>query len=211
LPNTVSANPRVIGLTGGIGSGKSTVANEFARLGVPVIDTDAIAHELTGPGGAAMPAIRDAFGDTVITTDGALDRGAMRLAAFTDPAMRQRLEAILHPRIRELSDQRIAEALAQPGSSYVLLVVPLLVESGSYRQRVETVVVVDCREETQMARVEARSGLARNQVEQIMAAQVDRAVRLEAADAVIDNDGSLEALRRQVAELDARFRLKSSE
>jgi dephospho-CoA kinase len=207
----MSADPRVIGLTGGIGSGKSTVANEFARLGVPVIDTDAIAHEFTRPGGAAMPAIREAFGDAVITTDGALDRGAMRLAAFADPTVRQQLEAILHPRIRELSDQRIAEALAQPDASYVLLVVPLLVESGSYRQRVGAVVVVDCREETQIARVQERSGLARTQVERIMAAQVKRPVRLEAADAVIDNDGSLESMRQQVTELDARFRLKSSE
>lgn len=205
----MSADPRVIGLTGGIGSGKSTVANEFARLGIPLIDTDALAHELTGPGGAAMSAIRAAFGDAMITPDGALDRGAMRLAAFADPSVRQQLEAILHPRIRELSDQRIAAALAQPGTPYVMLVVPLLVESETYRQRVGTVVVVDCREETQLARVQARSGLARAQIEQIMAVQVSRAQRLAAADAVIDNDGTRALMQQQVAELDARFRLNA--
>jgi dephospho-CoA kinase len=180
----------VVGLTGGIGSGKSAVGDLFAARGIAVIDTDAIAHELTAAGGGAMPAIRAGFGDGVATADGALDRAAMRAIVFADPAARKRLEAILHPLIRAESERRITAA----SSPYVILMVPLLVESGSYRERVQRVAVVDCREETQIARVMIRNGLAREDVERIIAAQATRAERLAAADDVIDNDGDIAVL-----------------
>lgn len=187
----------VVGLTGGIGSGKSAVGRLFEDRGIAVIDTDAIAHQLTTPGGAAMPAIRAAFGDAVATPDGALDRAAMRAIVFADPPARKRLEGILHPLIREESERRLAGA----DSPYAILMVPLLVESGSYRERVSRVAVVDCDVETQIARVMQRNGLARAEVERILAAQATRAQRLEAADDVIDNDGALAALDPQIARL----------
>jgi dephospho-CoA kinase len=187
----------VVGLTGGIGSGKSAVGRLFEDRGITVIDTDAIAHQLTTPGGAAMPAIRAAFGDAVATPDGALDRAAMRAIVFADPPARKRLEGILHPLIREESERRLAGA----DSPYAILMVPLLVESGSYRERVSRVAVVDCDVETQIARVMQRNGLARAEVERILAAQATRAQRLDAADDVIDNDGALAALNPQIARL----------
>lgn len=187
----------VVGLTGGIGSGKSAVGRLFEDRGIAVIDTDAIAHQLTTPGGAAMPAIRAAFGDAIATPDGALDRAAMRAIVFADPPARKRLEGILHPLIREESERRLAGA----DSPYAILMVPLLVESGSYRERVSRVAVVDCDVETQIASVMQRNGLARAEVERILAAQATRAQRLEAADDVIDNDGALAALDPQIARL----------
>ncbi|MBK8337360.1 MAG: dephospho-CoA kinase [Sterolibacteriaceae bacterium] len=194
--------PLVVGLTGGIGSGKSYAAELFRARGAAIVDTDVIARELTAPGGAAMTAIRAAFGGTVIDAQGALDRAAMRELAFADPAQRKRLEAILHPLIRAESAARVAAAEAP----YILLVVPLLVESGTYRDRVARVLVVDCREQTQVDRVVARSGLTPQAVRAIMAAQATRAERLAAADDVIDNDGDVDALRRQVAALDVAYR-----
>jgi len=191
----------VVGLTGGIGSGKSAVGGLFAAHGITVIDTDAIAHELTGAGGAAMPPIRAAFGDSVVGTDGALDRAAMRALVFADPPARKRLESILHPMIRAECERRLAGA----DSPYAILMVPLLVESGSYRERVNRVAVVDCREETQIARVMKRSGLARAEVERILAAQATREQRLAAASDVIDNDGELAALAPQVERLHAAY------
>jgi len=194
--------PYRVCLTGGIGSGKTTVAQLFADLGVTVIDADAIAHALTGPGGAAMRAIREAFGTAVIRDDGALDRTRMRTFAFGDPAARARLEAILHPLIRRESEAQVAAAR----SRYVLLVIPLLLESGrDPHDRCERVLVVDCPEETQIARVTARSGLAREEVERIMSAQVTRQARLAAADDVIDNDGDGTALAPQVRALHRRY------
>ena len=191
----------VVGLTGGIGSGKSAVADLFAARGIAVIDTDAIAHELTAPGGEAMPAIRDTFGAAVATPDGALDRAAMRNIVFADPPARKRLEAILHPLIRSESERRLASA----DSPYAILMVPLLVESGDYRKRVDRVAVVDCREETQIARVMRRNGLTRPEVERILAAQASRAQRLEAADDVIDNDGSLDELGPRIEQLHVSY------
>ncbi|MBI5899958.1 MAG: dephospho-CoA kinase [Rhodocyclales bacterium] len=191
----------VVGLTGGIGSGKSAAGRLFEDHGVVVIDTDAIAHQLTIPGGAAMPAIRAAFGDAVAAADGALDRAAMRAIVFADPSARKRLEGILHPMIRAESERRLAGA----DSPYAILMVPLLVESGSYRERVNRVAVVDCSEETQIARVMQRNGLARAEVERILAAQATRAQRLEAADDVIDNDGKLADLNPQIARLHATY------
>lgn len=194
--------PLLIGLTGGIGSGKSTVADLFAARGVQIVDTDAVAHALTGAGGAAMPAIREAFGDGVITADGALDRAAMRTLVFENAEERRRLEAILHPMIRHTCELMIGEAT----SPYAMLVVPLMIESGSHwRERVARLLVVDCPDETRIERVMRRSHLERSQVEAIMATQATREQRLAAADDVVDNSGGQEALEPQVVPLHERY------
>ncbi len=193
--------PFIVGLTGGIGSGKSAVAALFAELGAEVVDTDAIAHELTAPGGAAIAAIRAAFGDDVIAGDGALDRAAMRRRVFADAQARQRLEGILHPMIGTESTRRCAVSTAP----YVVLAVPLLIETGSYRGRVQRLLVVDCREETQVARVMKRSGLSADEVRAIMASQATRAARLAVADDIIDNDGEFARLRAQVEHLHGEY------
>ena len=197
----MSETPYVVGLTGGIGSGKSAAADLLAARGALVVDTDQIAHQLTAPGGAAMEAIRQAFGDGVAAADGALNRPAMRALAFEDPEARKRLEAILHPMIRAESE-RLCRAATAP---YVVLVVPLLIESGTYRQRVRRLCVVDCPEDVQVARVMQRSGLEERQVRAIMAAQASRAERLAAADDVIDNGGGYEQLTAQVERLHAAY------
>lgn len=197
----VSAKPFIVGLTGGIGSGKSAAADLFAELGAAIVDTDRIAHSLTAPGGAAMAAIREAFGDGVLSADGALNRPAMRALAFDSPDARKRLEGILHPMIRQESERECLAASAP----YVILAVPLLIESGTYRERVRRLCVVDCPEAVQVARVMQRSGLDEPQVRAIMAAQASRAERLAAADDVVDNAGSLEALRTQVARLHGSY------
>ncbi|GAB4168082.1 MAG: dephospho-CoA kinase [Rhodocyclaceae bacterium] len=196
----------VVGLTGGIGSGKSAAAALFAELGAAVVDTDVIARELTAPDGAAMPAIAREFGDALVGPDGALDRGAMRRLAFEQPEVRKRLEAILHPMIREVAQRRCREARAP----YVVLVVPLLVESGGWRDRIRRVLVVDVAQSTQIRRVMARSGLSEAEVRAILAAQASREERLAAADDVIDNEGSLEALRRAVRALHGRYLAEAS-
>ncbi len=193
--------PFTVGLTGGIGSGKSAATERFAALGATIVDTDLIAHRLTAPGGAAIAAIRQAFGEGVISTDGSLDRGAMRARVFAEPAARQQLEAILHPLIRAESAR---QCLAAPGP-YVVMAVPLLVESGTYRQRCDRVCVVDCPEALQIERVRTRSGLDETQIRAIMAAQASREERLAAADDVIDNGGTLEALQQQVDRLHLRY------
>ena len=203
----MTTNPKtrpalLVGLTGGIGSGKTTVANLFGGLGVPLIDTDLIAHALTGPGGMAMSAIREAFGAGVISTDGRLDRAAMRELAFKDPESRKRLEAILHPMIREETWRQIAEASSHP---YAIVVVPLLVESGSWQGWLGRVLVVDCPVEVQVERVMQRSGLPREQVEAIIAVQIPRDRRLAAADEVIDNSGDPSTLPGRVRPIHARF------
>jgi len=190
----------VVGLTGGIGSGKSAAADEFARLGATVVDTDAIAHELTQAGGAALPQIERLFGKAFIR-EGRMDRQRMRQHVFADPAAKQTLEGLLHPLIREESRRRIAAA---PGP-YVVHVVPLLIESPDYRQRVDRVLVVDTPEEVQVARVRARSKLPEDEVRAIIRSQAARKARLTAADDVIDNAGSLEALRNQVAALHQKY------
>ena len=190
----------VVGLTGGIGSGKSAAAAEFARLGAAVVDTDAIAHELTKKNGLALPEIRKTFGEQAIGPDGAMDREAMRERVFAEPAARRTLEGILHPMIREESARRIAAAVGP----YVVHVVPLLVESGDYASRVDRVLVVDAPEALQVARVRTR-GLAAEQVRGIIRSQAARADRLKAAHDVIDNAGSLEDLRKQVAALHQKY------
>jgi dephospho-CoA kinase len=190
-----------VGLTGGIGSGKSAAAAVFAELGATVVDTDAIAHELTVPGGIAIGPIRDAFGAALIAAGGALDRARMRELVFADSKAKHRLEGILHPLIRTVTDAR---TLAATGP-YVIQMIPLLIESGKYRERVKRVLVVDCPETTQIERTVARSRLDAGQVRAIMAAQVSREVRLAAADDVIDNQGSLAQLRLQVEALHPRY------
>ena len=191
----------VVGLTGGIGSGKSTVADVFAAQGVPVIDTDVIAREFTAPDGASLDAIRAAFGATVMQANGMLDRAALRRRVFTDAAARHQLEAILHPLIR----QRVEQTLAQLTACYALIVIPLLVETGAYRDVLQRILVVDCPEAMQLTRVMARSGLARDEVMAILAAQATRAERLAVADDVILNTASPEALRAEVAGLHQRY------
>jgi dephospho-CoA kinase len=190
-----------VGLTGGIGSGKSTVADCFAALGVPVIDTDVIARELTAPGGTALDAIRAVFGATVMQADGTLDRAVLRRRVFADSAARHQLEAILHPRIR----QGVAQKLATLTAPYALIVIPLLVETGDYRDVLNRVLVVDCPEAVQIARVMARSGLAHGEIKAILAAQAGRAERLAVADDIIVNTVSLGALRAEVAALHQRY------
>lgn len=197
-------NGFILGLTGGIGSGKTAAANVLGELGAALVDTDAIAHQLTAPGGAAIEALRAAFGDGLIGPDGALDRAAMRKLVFSDPGAKAKLEAIIHPLIRVESERACAAAFAA-GAPYVVMVVPLLVESPGYRQRVSRVLVVDSAEETQVARVMARNGLTRDEVLSIMATQASRAERLAAADDVIDNDKSMDELRRALEALHPRY------
>ncbi len=193
--------PFAVGLTGGIGSGKTAVAELFARCGVTIVDSDAIARELTRSGGPAIPAIRAEFGAGVIGADGALDRAAMRRLAFADPGSRRRLEAILHPMIRRESEHQAGDA----ASRYVILSVPLLVESGVDRSRYARVLVVDCTREQQIERVRRRSGLSKEEVRGILAAQASREQRLACADDVIDNTGPPQALDPQVARLHEKY------
>jgi dephospho-CoA kinase len=192
---------RAVGLTGGIGSGKSTVAAHFVRLGAGLVDTDAIARELTAPGGGAIAAIAQAFGRGFLTPEGALDRAAMRRRAFEDPAARARLEAILHPAIRAEADAALERA---PGP-YALIDVPLLFETRGYAGRLWRTLVVDCPEALQVARVRARSGLAEAEVRAIMAAQWPRWRRLQMADDVVWNGGDEAGLAPQCARLHALY------
>lgn len=202
--NRLSETPFIVGLTGGIGSGKSAAADMLAGLGAAVVDTDRIAHELTAPGGIAMPAIHCAFGAGLITADGALDRAAMRRLVFSDAAAKSRLEGILHPLIRSESQRRCEDGLAS-GAPYVVLVVPLLVESGTYRSRVTRILVVDCAETTQEQRVMARNGMSREEVQRIMASQATRQQRLTAADDRVDNDADMDSLRTQIQALHQQY------
>lgn len=185
-----------LGLTGGIGSGKTHVANLLASWGATVIDTDLIAHQLTGPGGAAIEAIRSAFGAGLIDASGALDRAGMRELVFADPRRRIELEGILHPRIAE----EVKKQAHQATGTYAVFVVPLLLESGRWRDRIDRLCVVDCEEDVQIARVQARSAIPIETIHRIMAAQVSRTERLAAADDIITNVAttSLADLEKQV-------------
>ena len=196
-----------VGLTGGIGSGKTTVANLFAEQGASIIDTDAIAHALTAPGGLAIPIIREQFGDESINQDGSMNRAHMRERVFDDPSARKALEAILHPLIRQECERALAEAKGE----YAIFVVPLLVESPHWRKRVSRVLVVDCPEELQVRRVIERNGMSEEQALAIMAAQAKRSKRLAAADDVIVNDDGIAKLLPQVERLHALYRKLSSE
>ncbi len=184
-----------VGLTGGIGSGKSTVADLFAAHGVPLVDTDLIAHRITAPHGMAMPQIAAEFGDSFVAADGSLDRARMRALVFSDDGARKRLEGITHPLIRAETEREQREAQGP----YVIVVVPLLVESGSWKTRVNRVLTVDCSVDTQISRVMLRNGFGREQVLAIIARQATREARLAAADDVIDNDNvPFDALNAQV-------------
>src|SRR5574340_1540317 len=192
----------IIGLTGGIGSGKSTVAALFAEHGAGIIDTDAIAHRLTQADGEAIAAIRAAFGSDYLTDDGALDRAKMRGLIFSDADAKQRLERILHPLIFEQARAQLRKLHASP---YILVVVPLLPESRNFRQLVQRVLVVDCDEDTQVARVIGRSRMTEAEVRAIITRQTPRADRLRLADEVIRNDAGLDSLAEQVAVLHERY------
>lgn len=194
--------PFCVALTGGLAAGKSTVAEHFARLGAAVIDTDAIARELTSPQGAALSAIVAAFGPDCLDAAGALNRAAMRFRVFQDAKARRQLEAILHPMIRE----RVRERLAAVQAPYAVVVVPLLVEAWvDYRSLVDRVLVVDCEEAAQVRRVMARDGIDTDLARRMLAAQATRQQRLALADDVIDNRGDLDVLARQVEALHARY------
>jgi dephospho-CoA kinase len=197
---TRRGNPLRIGLTGGIASGKSTVADMFADLGVPVIDTDLIARDVVAPGQPALQEIREAFGAGVIAEDGTLDRPAMRALVFGNDEARRRLEAILHPRIGAATREQADAA----GGPYQIIVVPLLLES-SLRAFVNRVLVVDCEEETQVARLLSRDAESESQARRILAAQASRAERLAIADDVIANEGDLDDTREQVRRLHRRY------
>ena len=186
-----------VGLTGGIGSGKTTVALMFQELGAELIDTDEIAHALTKPNGGAIAAIAQLFGDDFILPNGALNREKMRELVFADATQKATLESILHPMIRAEAEQQAANA----SGAYSIFVVPLLVESGKWRQRVTRILVIDCPEALQITRVMQRNSLNREQVLAIMQNQVTRTQRLEAADDVIVNDGPMDGIRHQVETL----------
>lgn len=201
-----------VGLTGGIGSGKSTVASLFKECGVLVIDSDVISHQMTQSGGIAIAAIRTTFGDDYIDASGALDRVLMRQLIFSDHAAKLKLEAILHPLIRtqiltQVDDANINSTLASP---YLLLVIPLLFETLNYRELVQRTLVVDCAETTQVTRTIQRSGLDEKTVRTIMASQITRAERLRLADEIIQNEGNLDALRQQVGQLHQHYLVISS-
>jgi len=202
---TISEGKFLIGLTGGIGSGKSLVADLFGKLNVRIIDTDQIAHSLTAADGAAMPAIRAAFGPAFITPDGALDRTAMREKVFAEPAARGQLEAILHPMINAQTLREVNAPDEAHRFAYLMVVVPLLVESGRWKERVDRVLVVDCSESLQQKRVMHRNNLHQAQVAAMMATQASRAQRLAAADDVIVNEDGIALLEQQVTRLHAGY------
>jgi dephospho-CoA kinase len=190
-----------VGVTGGIGSGKSSAAALFAELGAGIVDTDDIAHELTRPGGRAMPAIIAAFGPGIAAADGSLDRAAMRQLVFAEPAQRMVLEGILHPLIRAEARDRVNRS----ATPYVMLVVPLLLETGGYPDLVQRVLVIDCEESLQISRTMQRSALTEQAVRAIMAAQLPRQQRLARADDVLLNSGDLSQLHSEVSRLHERY------
>jgi dephospho-CoA kinase len=198
----------LVGLTGGIGSGKSTVSDIFATLGVRIIDTDLISHQLTQPGGAAIPAIHDIFGADLINAQGALDRNRMRELVFTHPEEKKRLETILHPLIFSQTRQQATSGTDAP---YTLIVVPLLFESGRYADWLHRVITVDCPEEAQLTRTILRSKLDESEVRAIMAQQLSRQARLTLADEIILNNGSLDSLKTQVVGIHRRLSALAAE
>jgi dephospho-CoA kinase len=191
----------VFGLTGGIGSGKSTAAAHLADLGASVLDADDVSRGLTEAGGAALPAIREAFGEALAPQGKPMDRAAMRSLVFAAPAARARLEAILHPMVRDTLSRHAAAA----EGAYALLVVPLLFESGGYARRISRAIVVDCSEQVQVERTVARSGMSAAEVRAVMSAQWPRWRRLQAADDVLWNGGDREGLARQCEALHERL------
>ena len=197
----MSRRTLVIGLTGGIGSGKTTVANLFSDLGVPVIDADAISRSLLQPGEDAEQQVKNEFGKSILDANGGIDRTALRRFVFSDPAARARLESILHPLVR----QKIQSQISKVSSPYCVVVIPLLLETG-YRELVNRILVVDCPQKAQIERAARRDKTNKSQIESIAATQASRQIRLDAADDVIDNSADLSALEPQVVLLDARYR-----
>lgn len=206
---TINANhgKLCIGLTGGIGCGKSTVAKLFATQGACIIDTDAIAHQLTQPGGRAIPQIQTAFGASFISPEGALNRSMMRQLIFSDTNAKSRLENILHPLILESSKAQLAKCSQAP---YVILMVPLLLESPAFLQLVQRVLLVDCTEQQQIARVMQRSQLDESEIRAIIATQSSPAERIAHADDIIQNSGTLDDLTDQVATLHRQYQSMSN-
>lgn len=203
-------HPTRLGLTGGIGSGKSTVALMLQQLGAPVIDADALSKQVTGPGGVAMPLIEKAFGSNMVASDGSLNRNMMRQLILSDPQAKTKLEAIVHPAVGQaIADQQSTAIVT--GKKLIVLDIPLLVESGRWRAQLDHVVVIDCSQATQMQRVLARpssQGWTEQQVQNIMSLQATRAQRLAAADTVIYNDGiDLQTLHTHVLQLAHQFGL----
>lgn len=193
--------PLVIGLTGGIGCGKTCATNYFAELGIDIIDTDKIAQELTQPGGAVIDVIKKTFGDALITMSGALDRTKMRELVFSDRTAKQKLEAILHPLIYEEVSRRIK----QSKSSYTIVAIPLLFETTDYREIIQRILVIDCDEVKQVARTMTRSKLNEQAVRAIMATQVSRQQRLQEADDIIINNDGLDSLHEQIEHLHQKY------
>lgn len=201
-PNSALTKPHpfTVALTGGIASGKTLVSTEFAELGVPVIDTDVIAHEIVEPGQPALQEITSAFGTEIINDDGRLNRQALRALIFSDPVERRKLEAILHPRIR----QEAGKAIANTTSAYCILVIPLLAERGAY-PNVDWVLVVDVEPEIQIKRLMARDSCSRTQANQALASQASREQRLSIADDTLDNSGSPKQIHQKVALLNRKY------
>ncbi len=195
----------IIALTGGIGSGKSEAARQFARLGAPVVDTDVIAHQLTVAGGPIISDISRIFGAGFLNIDGTLNRAKLRAHVFNNPAERLKLEALLHPAIREHALKQLAENESALHPAYQILVVPLLFENSCYGSTADKVLVIDCDESLQIKRAMARSNLSESEVKAILNAQVRRAVRLKLADEIITNDESLAELQEKVTEMHKKF------
>lgn len=191
------ANAFKVALTGGIGSGKSAAAREFERLGIPVIDSDAIAHQITGPNGIAIPKIKEVFGIEFINHDGSLNRAKMRALVFDHPPEKIKLEKITHPLIRQ-EGERAALIALDSNPAYLIFMIPLLFESDQWRNKYDQIVVVDCPESLQIDRVIQRNGLAKNEIEKIIASQTPRTERLAHANLVIDNSASMNELAKQV-------------
>lgn len=193
-----------VGLTGGIGSGKSEVANFLGKLGAAIIDTDTISHQITASSGLAIPAIRQQFGEQMIAPDGSLDRHKMRTLIFDNPSSKLALENITHPLIRKITEDQASAALQQ-NPPYIVFVVPLLIESGNWLgqtpKKIDYVVVVDSTEDEQLSRVQSRSNMDQLSIEKIIATQAKREDRLAAADYIIKNDGSLSELEKKTAQL----------
>jgi len=186
-----------LALTGGIGSGKSVAGASFEKLGIPVIDSDAIAHQITAPNGAAIPQIQTLFGSDYLTAEGALDRAKMRTLVFNDPQALKQLEAITHPLIRELSEAVALKAI-ESNPPYIIFMIPLLFESPGWQNRFHKIIVVDCSIDLQIKRVTLRNQLQQELIEKIIATQTPRPMRLQYADYVIENNDTLEALEEQV-------------
>ena len=189
-----------VGLTGGIGSGKTAISDQLAQLGAGVVDTDLIAHLITAPNGTAIPFIQKQFGSEFIDSNGALDRAKMRSLVFADPQTRKALEAITHPLIREETISQ-AKALMEINVPYLVFVIPLLIESGNWLPLLDYLIVVDCPEEAQIERVMHRSKLSRSEIERIIQAQASRQERMTHADMVIENQGGLDGLQAEVLKL----------